>query len=125
MKYFWKPLVWIVIITILSLLPGEDLPKEAFIPHFDKIVHIGMYFLSCLFFISPFRKIHAGKGYLAAFLSSLFIGALFEVLQNTVAKNRSGNYEDFIADLIGAALALIFYRYFVSGKKLEKFFKAQ
>jgi len=125
MKYFWKPIIWIVIITILSLLPGDDLPTKIFIPHFDKIVHIGMYFFSCLFLISPFEKTGAGKGYLAAFLSSLFIGALFEVLQSTVARDRSGDYRDFIADLIGAALALAVYRYFVSGKKIEKIFKAQ
>ena len=125
MKYFWKPMLWIVVIAVLSLLPGDELPQNTFlIPHFDKIVHIGMYFMSCLFLISPFEKIKIGKGYWAAFLFSLVLGGLFEVLQATIARNRSGNYEDFIADTIGAALALVFYRYFVSGKKLDRVFRA-
>ena len=126
MKYFWKPLLWIVVIAVLSLIPGDDLPKDTFfIPHLDKMVHIGMYFMSCLFLISPFEKIRIGKGYFAAFIASLFLGALFEILQDTIAINRSGNVEDFVADLIGAALALVFFRYFVSGKKIERIFKAQ
>lgn len=126
MKYFWKPLLWIIVVAVLSLLPGDDLPQKTFaIPHFDKIVHIGMYFMSCLFLISPFQKLRVGKGYFAAFLLSLFLGALFEILQSTIARNRSGNYEDFFADLIGAAAALVFYRYFVSGKKPERIFRAQ
>ena len=123
MKYFWKSFAWIVIVAVLSLLPGDDLPQEvAFIPHFDKIVHVGMYFISCLFLIPPFEKLRIGKGYLAAFFSSLFLGALFEVLQSTIARNRSGNYDDFVADLTGAALALLFYRFFISGKKIERIF---
>lgn len=126
MKYFWKPLLWIVVIAILSLIPGDEFPMNTFfIPHFDKIVHVGMYFMSSLFLISPFEKLRIGNGYLAAFIASLFLGALFEILQDTIAINRSGNIEDFIADLIGAALALVFYRYFVSGKKIEQIFKAQ
>lgn len=126
MKYFWKPLLWIIVVAVLSLLPGDELPKSTFmIPHFDKIVHIGMYFMSCLFLISPFEKLKIGKGYLAAFAFSLFLGALLEVLQATIARNRSGNYEDFVADLIGAAMALVFYRYFVAGKALEQIFRAQ
>lgn len=123
MRYFWKPFLWIVIIAVLSLLPGDDLPQKTFIiPHFDKIVHVGMYFISCLFLIPPFEKLRIGKGYFAAFVSSLFLGALFEVLQNTIARNRSGNYDDFLADLTGAVLALFFYRFFVSGKKIERIF---
>ncbi len=123
MKYFWKSFAWIVIVAVLSLLPGDDLPQTTFIiPHFDKIVHFGMYFISCLFLIPPFEKIRIGKGYLAAFLSSLFLGALFEVLQSTIARNRSGNYDDFLADLTGTALAILFYRFFISGKKIERIF---
>lgn len=126
MRYFWKPLLWIVVIAVLSLLPADDLPSSnLFIPHFDKLVHAGMYFFSCLFLISPFEKIKIGKGYLAAFFSSLALGALFEVLQSTLTSNRSGNIEDFIADLVGAALALVCYRYILSGTKLEQIFKAQ
>lgn len=125
MKYFRKPILWVIVIAILSLLPGDDLPKKAFIiPHFDKIVHLGMYFISCLFLISPFEKLRIGKGYLAAFLFSSFLGGLFEVLQELIARNRSGNFADFFADMLGAALALIFFHYFVSGKKLERIFRA-
>lgn len=126
MRYFWKPFVWIVVVAVLSLLPGDELPQKTFtIPHFDKIVHAGMYFVICLFFISPFEKLRVGKGYLAAFASSLFLGALMEVLQNAIARNRSGNYDDFFADMAGAALALFVYRYFISGKKIERIFTAR
>ncbi len=126
MKYFWKPLLWIIVIAVLSLLPADDLPSsKLFFPHFDKLVHAGMYFFSCLFFISPFQKTGFGKGYCAAFISSLFIGGLFEVLQSTLTRNRSGNIEDFVADLVGAALALVCFRYIISGTKIETIFKAQ
>jgi len=125
LKYFWKPFVWLIIIAVLSLIPGNDLPNSKFfIPHFDKIVHVGMYFFICIFLISPFEKSRFGKGYVAALLVSLFIGALLEVLQSTVAVNRSGNIADFIADFIGALLALALYRYFISGKKINILFTA-
>lgn len=126
-KYFLKPALWIIVVAFLSLLPGDDLPQDSFlsrIPHFDKLVHAGMYFFLCIFLISPFEKLRVGKGYITSFVVSVILGGLFEILQITITRNRSGNIPDLIADAVGALLALLFFSLFVSGKRMEVIFRA-
>ena len=80
---FWKPAVWLIIICYLSLMPGNGLPKVPLIniPHFDKIVHLGFYFILTLLMIKPFSKISAFP-YLFSMLISAVISGIIEILQD-------------------------------------------
>ncbi|HAR33710.1 MAG TPA: VanZ family protein, partial [Desulfobacter sp.] len=37
-------MLWLVIILVLSLIPGNKLPGIPLFPHIDKVVHALMYF---------------------------------------------------------------------------------
>jgi hypothetical protein len=56
--YFWKPLLWLAIICYALFIPAGDLPIKPFlkIPHFDKMVHFGLFFVFCLFTVTTFKK---------------------------------------------------------------------
>jgi VanZ family protein len=119
---FWKPILWLAIISYLSLIPGNSFPKIPLFnfPEFDKIVHAGFYFLLCIFFIRPFSKTTLHH-YFVSWGVSLIISGLIEILQATLTRTRHADYLDFLANAAGASLALIIYRLLILGKKAEKF----
>ncbi|NQU85323.1 MAG: DUF2238 domain-containing protein [Mariniphaga sp.] len=121
--YFWKPGIWLLIICYLSLIPGDGLPSVPIfnIPHFDKIVHLGFYFIFTILIIKPFLKITKWNYFFALVIATLLSGCI-EILQEKVAVLRHGDLNDFLANFAGIILAIIFYRIFISEKKIEQFF---
>lgn len=119
---FWKPVLWLLIILVLSLIPGNQLPGLPFIPHFDKLVHAGMYFVLVVLMVNPLRLLRVQRYYLVAMLVSFIIGSMVELAQTFVAVNRSGSIWDGLANLTGAFLGIIFYHYLVKGFWWEKWF---
>ena len=50
-------LLWTIIIFVLCVMPSDDLPNPRFdIPHIDKVVHFGMYFVSSLLMMYPLER---------------------------------------------------------------------
>ena len=122
---FWKPVLWLIIVSTISLIPGNDIPSQILLfPNFDKVIHFGMYFVLVLFLVFPLLKIKAVNTYLIAFLIAVLLGGILEILQATIAINRTGSYIDFLANLSGAIFGLIVYKWIISGKKVEVIFKA-
>ena len=119
--YFWKPALWLIIILILSLIPGNKLPGIPIFPHFDKVVHAAMYFGLAILMIKPLRENIASRYYFWAILICFVIGSLVELFQEYLAINRSGSLHDEMANVAGALLGLLFYHYFISGYWWEKF----
>lgn len=121
--YFWKPLLWLAIICYALFIPADELPIEPFlnIPHFDKIVHFGLFFVFCLLLFRPFKKLRF-QYYIIAPLISLILGAMLEISQHLISVSRSSNLHDFIANTAGIVASVIFYYLFVSGRKWEKLF---
>jgi VanZ family protein len=122
-KLFFKPLIWLAIICYGLFIPASGLPKKPFlsIPHFDKIVHFGLFFVFCLFLFVPFKKLKRNH-YLFAPAVSLSLAAVLEAVQHIVSTTRSSNFYDFIANSAGIAAATFFFYFFVSDRKWEKFF---
>jgi len=112
-KLFFISLIWGVLIFILSSIPGDSLPAQPKIPHFDKIVHAGLYFLLASFIMPVIDS--SGKWFFHkfSFLIVLFISALYggfiEIAQEHWFINRSGDIKDFISDLAGCILGIAFY----------------
>jgi len=88
-----------VYLTMAALGPAPTGPE---IPHLDKIMHAlawgGLAFLAAIGWPQALR----GPLLLAA-----AHGALIEVLQGTVVQGRSAELADFLADLLGAVLAIV------------------
>lgn len=121
--YFWKPFLWLSIICYALFIPAEDLPLEPFfrIPHFDKIVHFGLFFMFCLLLLRPLKRLQF-KYYLLAPLISIVLSAMLETSQHVLSVSRNSDIKDFIANSLGALSAVMFYYLFVSNSKWEKLF---
>lgn len=122
-KHFWKPVFWLALICYGLFLPAENIPNKSFlsIPHFDKLVHFGMFFIFCLLLFKPYKKINL-KHYFSAPLTALFLGAVLESIQRIITISRSSDIYDFLANASGIVAATLFFTFFVSNRKWEKLF---
>jgi VanZ family protein len=118
--HFWKPVLWLIIILILSLIPGNRLPGIPLFPHIDKAVHAVMYFGLTLLLVRPLSYLRLRRPYAWALLICLTIGILVEISQEYMAVNRSGNWPDVAANLTGTLLGILFYHYLVAGYRWER-----
>lgn len=105
----------LALILYLSLAT-EPVPEE--IPLFvgaDKLAHVVMYFLATLVFIMDYAKFklphHSRLNIeLAITSASIMLGLIMEILQLVMRNGRNYELGDWIADIVGAVLALIAYR---------------
>jgi VanZ family protein len=123
MKLFLKPIIWLVLICYGLFIPADKLPAKPFlnIPHFDKIVHFGLFFIFCLLLFRPF-KIKKRNPLFFAPAVSLILAAMLEITQQIISNTRNSNLYDFMANAAGIAFSIVFFHFFISGKKWEKFF---
>jgi len=119
---FWKPVLWLLIIALLSLMPGNELPRIPLFAGADKLVHAVMYAGFAVLLIRPLLQIKFVYPYLLAVVMSLVIGGVIEIIQESLASGRSGSWFDFWANLGGALLGILFFRIAVAGKKWEPLF---
>jgi VanZ family protein len=119
---FWKPAIWLVIISYLSLMPAGNFPRFPLfnIPGFDKLVHAGFYFVLCILLVKPFRKT-TKYPYVLSVVCAIAISSVMEILQIIVTLTRKGDMVDLMANIIGAIAGLIFFRMVISGKPAEKY----
>jgi VanZ family protein len=119
---FYKPLLWLALISYGLYLPASGLPKKPFmsIPYFDKMVHFVLFFVLCLLLFRPLKILKKKHLVLAPFIS-VFLGALFEITQHVISSSRNSNIYDFIANCMGITAALFFYLIFVSNRRWEKY----
>jgi glycopeptide antibiotics resistance protein len=91
------------------------------IPHFDKIVHFGLFFVFCLFLLRPFKKLHLNYYFIAPLISISLSGGL-EFSQHILSNSRHSDLKDFIANSLGVIASVMFYYLFVSDRKWEKLY---
>ena len=122
-KLLWRNIIWAIIIFVLCSIPGNDLPKTSAlsIPHFDKIVHFGMFFVMGIFLFSEISIQTKLKRISITSIILLMIaiyGATIEYLQQNYFINRSGDYLDLLADVLGGIIAVIMYPWLKKQKDL-------
>lgn len=107
-------ILWALIVFTLCALPGDSMPDTGIrVPHLDKVVHFGMFFITSLLLALPlhlyarFRRWHILL--LAVAFAFLYGGAL-EILQDRFF-GRSGDPGDLVADLVGAFAGCLCYPY--------------
>ena len=107
-------IVWILVIFILCAMPGSAIPDPHLnIPHLDKVVHFGMYFiLSVLlaYLLESYTSLKRMSIYAIAILTAFIYGGLIEILQQNYF-NRSGDIADLLADVLGGIAGCLCYPY--------------
>ncbi len=104
---------WGILIFVLSSIPGSSLPKSPSIPHFDKMVHAGLYFILALS-IMPVMTLSKKQMLikLAPLITIIIValyGGIIEIAQENWFTNRSGDIYDFLSDIAGGIFGIIFY----------------
>ena len=104
--------VYLLAIALLSLWPANSLPHVPFFSGADKLVHICMYlglsFLACWIYDIGHQRIR----FIYSLLAAVFMyGVLMEILQHTMHNGRSFDFKDMIANLVGAIIGTLIYRY--------------
>lgn len=117
--------VWGIIIFVLSSIPGNSLPSHPTIPHFDKIVHAGLYFILSLFILpvldfSEHKWVRKSSFLIVILITSLY-GGFIEIAQQSWFVNRSGELGDFLSDIAGSLIGIILY-YSLLRKVLARFY---
>lgn len=130
-KYTWPPAIIAIIIFYLScLIQPNDIPEvgfEFFIPT-DKLVHFLMYF--GLAGVASFNYIYDKNGHiiilkliLFAVLIPIVYGGIIEILQAKYFDGRTGDWYDFLADVLGAMASIPFslwFRRFLLNRQLRE-----
>ncbi len=114
-KYYVPAACWILMITILSLIPTNSLKKFSVdIISFDKLAHIFIY--SVLSFLIAWglqktikRKNLTLKTLGFIFVISIFYGIGMEIGQKLLSTGRYFEYYDIIANIIGSFIGLLFF----------------
>lgn len=110
-KYRAPAIGWGFLIIYLSLAPADDLENPLSFEISDKVVHFIMYFtwVAFLYFGSArgYRK-RLTKGKLSLYwIGAIAIGGVMELLQGAMALGRHADWEDAVANSIGATSALL------------------
>ncbi|MEO8146476.1 MAG: VanZ family protein [Bacteroidia bacterium] len=110
LKHLWPALLCALVVLILCVIPGQDLPKVGII-NFDKFVHSLMFGGLTFLFAKGFHKQTTYEFLKQHYLVIPFIfctlyGGFLEILQATVCINRAGDWLDFLFDGIGALVAI-------------------
>jgi VanZ family protein len=105
---FYKVIVWAVIIGLLVFTPGDEFKRVKInIPHFDKLVHFGLFcILGWFIAATPDYKKHQPKKY-AMLLLAVCYAAAIEFIQHYFIYMRSGDAVDFIFDTLGLLFGAI------------------
>lgn len=107
-KYLIPAFVWLVVITVLSTLPASALPKFDLVS-IDKFEHAAAYCLLAwllLFGLEKGRPGMAGtRRVWFVFLFAAGYGILMEFIQYAFCPGRFYEYDDMLANAIGATLA--------------------
>ncbi len=93
----------------------------------DKVVHLVMYLLITLAFLydyTKYRHPHHTQASKEVFLAcvAMVLGLILEALQLVMSMGRSFEAADIVADCLGAVIALLLYRLWIS-KLYRKFLR--
>lgn len=106
----WVTLFWTLVILFLTLSEqSADKGWLSQIPHIDKVVHFGIFFIWSLFLSLCYRK-HPFTEFLSSssiILAGMLLGFITEYLQSYIP-NRSADVLDFITDMAGIGAGLVF-----------------
>ncbi len=112
--FLLSAILWSVLIFILLVIPGQELPEGPRVPSLDKVAHVFLFgvqvFLWCRYGSRAAGR-NTGWIFLLIFLLSCLYGVAMEFVQQYWVVSRSFEGEDIIADIAGSLGGWIIYRY--------------
>ena len=110
-------LIYLFMIIFLSLSPPSQFPKIILFPGADKLIHLLMYAGLGWLIMWAFYKRNLSKPIrIFLFLSVPVWGALMELMQLFMHQGRSFSWFDILANLVGAVLGVLVYKWMVVGR---------
>lgn len=112
-RYIILPTVVVLLIFVATcLLSPSDVPDLPSILPWDKLVHFGMFFVLSAISLFDYYRLHAGKPSVIRWIFWGFVvpvcyGGAIELMQKYFFRSRSAELNDFIADILGSAVALV------------------
>ena len=107
-------LVYLFLIIFLSLSSPSQFPKIILFSGADKIIHLLMYAGLGWMLMWAFYKGHLSKLIrVFLFLSIPVWGILMEIMQLFMHQGRSFSWYDILANLVGAIIGVLVYRWMV------------
>ena len=104
--------VWMFIVIILSLMPGNKVPGLNWfsIFHIDKIAHLCFYFVMCILMYQSivrenFVKRLKPRALAYSVIFAFGVGIFMEILQSNLNAGRYFDIFDILANVAGAILA--------------------
>lgn len=106
LKYAIVAIVLLILISFVSLMPSNELPKTSF-KNFDKIIHIIMYFILSSFMTLGFANLKHKSVLIMAIpiVLSFFCSFSIELLQEFATSSRFFEIIDILANGIGCLIA--------------------
>jgi VanZ family protein len=113
-KYaFYCAIGWTAVIFVLCCTPGKYVPSAHWLDllSFDKLVHASIFFLlACFWFMVLVKTGKVSRASIClVLLACVCYGGILEIMQATVFSQRSGDWNDFIANSFGCTLALLLF----------------
>ena len=103
----WPAILWAIFIFILSVIPGKQFPRELFIPHLDKAVHLTFYLV---LFVLGYGAKKNELSILALSTVCFLYGLLIELIQHYLIPNRFFGADDILANTIGIVFGVLFVK---------------
>lgn len=115
----WLAIGWTLLIFILCLVPGNELPKVD-VPFIDKWAHVLLFAGFSFLWLCAGPTVQWWRLLLLLAITT-FIGWLVEYLQGNFVPGRYQDDMDTIADAVGglAGILLFLPLYYVAGSKTE------
>ncbi|MCB9170497.1 MAG: VanZ family protein [Flavobacteriales bacterium] len=109
--------LWALLILVLCLIPGKDLPDWDWFDLFDldKPVHFTLFGVQMVLTALAFHPQYAdpagrSKALGLAFGACVAYGGLTEVMQGALLMGRTADITDFIANTLGCLAGLVYLR---------------
>jgi VanZ family protein len=113
LKKYYRTIIWSILMFYALFSPAKALPETGLfnIPHFDKLIHFGMFSILVFFLYLDSEKQPEFKKFLRLLFLILtpVFSVLSEVIQYYFIVGRSGNIYDFLADIAGLTTGVLFY----------------
>jgi VanZ family protein len=91
-------------------MKSSDIPQIN-MPNLDKVIHVFFHFVfTVLWFLFFKKKLNSSNSFRSlaiSFVFSFFFGIVIEMMQQFFTTTREGDILDIVANLFGAALAVI------------------
>ena len=111
-KYPTLTVIWAVILAVILLIPGSNVPRQEFMVDFDKVVHIGIYGVFSFLFINSIKSVNTrlirNNAILFSFFATFTYSIILELLQ-TFVPLRDFDFIDIWANGIGIICGLFLF----------------